>query len=98
MNNPDWPPSMTIDVAIASISAGAEASISNFRVMKALYNTQNTAPGRRFDNPAISLIVHWMHPLRLKAFRGFAASAALFVATTGCETDGGAVPVRTAGI
>ncbi|HUS34410.1 MAG TPA: DUF6600 domain-containing protein [Verrucomicrobiae bacterium] len=66
--------------------------------MKALYNTQNTAPGRRFDNPAISLIVHWMHPLRLKAFRGFAASAALFVATAGCETDGETVPVRTAGI
>src|SRR5688500_11703023 len=69
-----------------------------FRVMKALNYTPNHPPGRRFDNPAISLIVHWMHPLRLKAFRGFAASAALFVATAGCETDGETVPVRTAGI
>src|SRR5258707_804922 len=66
--------------------------------MKALNYTQIRPPGRLFDNPVLSLIVYWMHPLRLKAIRGFAAGAAILLAAVGCETDGETVPVRNAGL
>jgi len=39
----------------------------------------------------------WMHPLRIKAFRGFASAAVALMAAVGCETDGETVPTRTAG-
>src|SRR5438045_2412525 len=65
--------------------------------MKTLNYTQIRPPGALFDNAAVRLIVHWMHPLRLKAFRGLAAAVTLLVVAAGCETEGETVPMRTGG-
>jgi hypothetical protein len=56
--------------------------------MKELKSTHKRPPGRRFDNLGFSLIVHWMQPLRLKAFGGFAAASALLLATVGYNSRG----------
>jgi hypothetical protein len=65
--------------------------------MNLLKYIRSSPRGVLFDNAAIRLIVHWMHPLRLKAFGGFTAAAALLFVVAGCESDGETVPVHTAG-
>ena len=87
---------MSTDVEIALISGTTNRTKTSLLAMKERNNRQERAPGRHFDNVAISLILHWMHPLRLKAIPGLAAAVVALFAATGCETDGETVPVRTA--